>query len=193
MGALLNIAILLTVVSFGTVGYRNGIVGTKFYFEKNFLSFLFIPLFEPMMTKFLLRFINESFVFPISLILVYLILVITISILLDKISKLPGEPKSSADKTMGLFLGGIRGFLYTSLFVFFIGVLFVDRALPVQTSKDIRKTLSSKIIKKPINYFRFGVFTVAEWDFFSNINKKSNDLGREVLTLKDKYNREYKW
>ncbi|PID27677.1 MAG: hypothetical protein CR982_05135 [Candidatus Cloacimonadota bacterium] len=186
----IDILIYVLMFYFGLLGYSTGSVGRKFYFEKNFLSIVLAPIFVPIIRPIAIKYTGFIFASIISWALSYIIIMIITVLIYSRLTKLAKIPNSFFDKSIGLVLGLVKGFLMAGLITFSSGILFADKFINLNLDDKIKNSHTGIAFSKPINFYRFLIFSSNKIKIDKNAKYSSQKFYEMV---KKEYNKKYKW
>jgi uncharacterized membrane protein required for colicin V production len=181
---MMSIITLIIMVFFGFNGKNRGVVNYKFSVEKLALTLGFMPKLGTFIKERLIQFIPETFASILGVLLGFMIVFFILTYILGKITKIPEYEYTGADRTLGFFVGMLKGFCVVALLVILYGVSFLDSVSPEGLTKQMKNNFVNGTMSRSIDYYRTSVYTL----YIKSSNASVEDLyvSKDALLAEEK-------
>jgi len=157
---MMSIITLILMVFFGFNGKNRGVVNYKFPIEKLALTLGFMPNLGMFIKGKLIPFMPETLATVLGVIAGLGIVFFFLTYILGKITKIPEYEYTGADRTLGFFVGLLKGFCVVALLVMFYGIVHLDTVSPEGLTKQVKNNFVNGRVNESIDYYRSSVYTV---------------------------------
>jgi len=157
---MMSIITLILMLFLGFNGKNRGVVNYKFPIEKLALTLGFMPNLGMFIKGKLMPFMPETLATVLGVILGLGIVFFFLTYILGKITKIPEYEYTGADRTLGFFVGMLKGFCVVVLVVMLYGVAHLDTVSPEGLTKQVKNNFVNGRVNESIDYYRSSVYSV---------------------------------
>jgi len=157
---MMSLVTLVLMVFFGFNGKNRGVVNYKFTLEKSVLTLGLMPNLAIFAKNKLIAFMPETLASVLGVILGLLIVFSLLTYILGKITKIPEYEYTGADRTLGFFVGMLKGFCFMAFLIMLYGISYLDAVSPEGVTKQMKSNFVNGRINESIDYYRSTVYSI---------------------------------
>lgn len=172
---LMPFIILIVMFFLGTNGRNRGVVNYKFTVERIVLTLAIMPSLAMFIKEKLIAYMPELLAAIIGVVFGLLLVFLILTTALGKITKIPEYEYTASDKTLGFFVGTLKGFCILTFFIMLYGISFIDIVAPEVLNINFKNNFINSRVENSIEYYRKSIYSVY---------KKTSSAGVEDLYAK---------
>jgi len=157
---MMSLVTLVLMVFFGFNGKNRGVINYKFTLEKSVLTLGFMPNLAIFAKNKLIAFMPETLASVLAVILGLLIVFSLLTYILGKITKIPEYEYTGADRTLGFFVGMLKGFCFMAFLIMLYGISYLDAVSPEGVTKQMKSNFVNGRMNESIDYYRTTVYSI---------------------------------